>query len=128
MALQPTPNGLPRLGLHFILAQTRQPVVCGPNLRWASPLTTFEEKINVKSCCDYYCRAWGSNCYTWLYLHQSIGYFWGRTSVIEASLMQIAHLRYLVASDFGLATTVFFSAHHLVTALQSRKSEEKRTQ
>jgi len=29
MALQPTANGLPRLGLHFILAQTRQPVVCG---------------------------------------------------------------------------------------------------
>lgn len=29
MALQPTANGLPRLGLHFILAQTRQSVVCG---------------------------------------------------------------------------------------------------
>mgnify|MGYP003602399775 CR=1 FL=1 len=29
LALQPTANGLPCLGLHFILAQTRQPVVCG---------------------------------------------------------------------------------------------------
>ena len=29
MALQPTANGLPGLGLHFILAQTRQPAVCG---------------------------------------------------------------------------------------------------
>ena len=29
LALQPTANGLPRLGLHFILAQTRQTVVCG---------------------------------------------------------------------------------------------------
>jgi len=29
MALQPTANGLPCLGLHFILAQTRQAVVCG---------------------------------------------------------------------------------------------------
>lgn len=46
------------------------------------------------------------------------------TSVIEASLMQIAHLRYLVASIFGLAATVFFSAHHLIMVLQSKKSEE----
>ena len=29
MPLQPTANGLPGLGLHFILAQTRQAVVCG---------------------------------------------------------------------------------------------------
>ena len=29
MALQPTANGLPGLGLHFILAQTRQAAVCG---------------------------------------------------------------------------------------------------
>jgi len=29
MALQPTANGLPGLGLHFILAQTHQAVVCG---------------------------------------------------------------------------------------------------
>jgi len=29
MALQPTANGLAGLGLHFILAQTRQAVVCG---------------------------------------------------------------------------------------------------
>ena len=29
LALQPTANGLPGLGLHFILAQTRQAVVCG---------------------------------------------------------------------------------------------------
>ena len=29
MALQPTANGLPALGLHFILAQTCQAAVCG---------------------------------------------------------------------------------------------------
>jgi hypothetical protein len=50
------------------------------------------------------------------------------TNVIEASLMQIAHLRYLVASVFGLAATVFISAHHLVMALQSQKSEKHQTQ
>lgn len=47
------------------------------------------------------------------------------TSVVEASLLQIAHLRYLVASVFGLAATVFISAYHLVLALQSRINEEK---
>ena len=44
-----------------------------------------------------------------------------RTSVIEASLMQVANLRYLVASVFGLAAAVFISAHHLFLALQERK-------
>lgn len=29
MALQPKVNGLPPLGLHFILAQSRQPVAFG---------------------------------------------------------------------------------------------------
>jgi len=29
LALQPTANGLPPLGLHFMVAQIRQPVVCG---------------------------------------------------------------------------------------------------
>ena len=44
------------------------------------------------------------------------------TSVIEASLMQIAHLRYLVASAFGLAASVFYSAHQLTVAIQAQKS------
>ena len=47
------------------------------------------------------------------------------TSVIEASLIQIAHLRYLVASVFGLAAAVFISAHQLVSALQGGKSAER---
>jgi hypothetical protein len=49
----------------------------------------------------------------------------GSTSVIEASLMQIAHLRYLVASVFGLAAAVFISAHHCVLAIQGGKSAEQ---
>ena len=44
------------------------------------------------------------------------------TSVIEASLMQIADLRYLVASAFGLAASVFYSAHQLIAAIQAQKS------
>ena len=45
------------------------------------------------------------------------------TSMIEASLMQVAHLRYISALIFGLTASVLFSAHQVVEALQSSKSD-----
>ena len=46
------------------------------------------------------------------------------TSVIEASLMQVAHLRYVVASIFGLASAVLLSAHRLVIATQNGHKQQ----
>ena len=44
------------------------------------------------------------------------------TSMIEASLMQVAHLRYIAASIFALAATVLYSAHQVIGVIQSSKS------
>lgn len=46
------------------------------------------------------------------------------TSVIEASLMQVTHLRYIVASIFGLASAVFMSAHHIVRVSQNGREPQ----
>jgi membrane-bound acyltransferase YfiQ involved in biofilm formation len=42
-------------------------------------------------------------------------------SVIEASIMQISHLRYLIAAILAATSTICFSAHAIVGALNAGK-------